>query len=438
MDWTGGFSGWEVYIARTFLWPVLGFAPAQGFIDAVAEWCRVLGPGMMRWHVYYRFFFLRCVSFGMDRYWARREAITNTNTTNTNTNTTRRRAADSTEYSRLTVTSRPLASYSLAGMVSYLCYLPLLLAGPIVSFNAYDAQGDPRVGLATVATPRKTILWGLARVALYVLCINLFLHFNYSVMLVSSGDLHGLSSWELWVLQYSQLNFMFFKYLTIWRFFQLWAALDGVYAPKNMLRCMSNNWTFAGFWRQWHASFNLFNITYLYLPLGGRKRQTLLLWVIFLFIALWHEISIKWLAWGTFTAALFSVETLLVALAAPLMDSKPFKGIQRALIAAVSPLSIAALMFSNMAIMMGFQGTLSFTRAMYLDNHLFLAAEAGDPAEPDDSDPSSSLTATPSTAHGVLFTVLVTWTYYACSAYLMQRWRESEERDTTSRKTTST
>jgi len=38
------------------------------------------------------------------------------------------------------------------------------------------------------------------------------------------------------------------QFLSIWRFFRVWAMLDGMEVPDNMHRCVHNNCTFAGFW----------------------------------------------------------------------------------------------------------------------------------------------------------------------------------------------
>lgn len=42
-----------------------------------------------------------------------------------------------------------------------------------------------------------------------------------------------------------------------WRFFRLWALLDGVDPPENMIRCVANNYSTLGFWKSWHRSYNL-------------------------------------------------------------------------------------------------------------------------------------------------------------------------------------
>lgn len=73
---------------------------------------------------------------------------------------------------------------------------------------------------------------------------------------------------------------------------------DGIETPENMLRCMSNNYSALAFWRAWHRSFNRWIIRYIYIPLGGSKRPIVNTLAVFTFVAFWHDISLKLLAWG--------------------------------------------------------------------------------------------------------------------------------------------
>ena len=41
-----------------------------------------------------------------------------------------------------------------------------------------------------------------------------------------------------------------------------------------------------------------FSSRYIYIPLGGTKYAMYNIWVVFTFVALWHDISLKLLAWG--------------------------------------------------------------------------------------------------------------------------------------------
>jgi hypothetical protein len=47
-----------------------------------------------------------------------------------------------------------------------------------------------------------------------------------------------LSSTEVGVTSFWVLNFMWLKFLVIWRFFRSWALLDGVETPENISRCV--------------------------------------------------------------------------------------------------------------------------------------------------------------------------------------------------------
>ena len=102
---------------------------------------------------------------------------------------------------------------------------------------------------------------------------------------------------ELWRTSGEQL-------LLPWRFFRLWALVDGLDPPENMVRCMANNYSPLGFWRSWHRSYNLWIVRYLYVPLGGAHRLVATSVLIFTFVALWHDLSPRLLAWG-WLAALF-------------------------------------------------------------------------------------------------------------------------------------
>lgn len=74
--------------------------------------------------------------------------------------------------------------------------------------------------------------------------------------------------------------------------------LDGIDCPENMGKCMTNNYCFIDFWKNWHKAFNLWLVRYLYIPLGGNKWKVLNIWVVFGFVALWHDLSFNLLAWG--------------------------------------------------------------------------------------------------------------------------------------------
>ena len=132
-----------------------------------------------------------------------------------------------------------------------------------------------------------------------------------------SGAYRRLAPLPLCVFAYWQLKLVWLKFVVMWRAFRLWAALDGVLAPENLPACVSRQYTLSGFWRCWHASFNRWLVRYVYLPLGGRGSGRFARWrnlcVVFGFVALWHDVSPKLMAWGALLPLAFAPELIAEA-----------------------------------------------------------------------------------------------------------------------------
>lgn len=134
---------------------------------------------------------------------------------------------------------------------------------------------------------------------------------------------NGLTVWEqlfegkLFVLlwfTYILLKLIWLKFLIIWRFARLVTLLDDFDCPENMGKCMSNHKSIQQFWKSWHASFNLWLVRYLYVPLGGsrggKKKQFLNILIVFTFVAIWHQVSFQLLCWA-WLLVLFMLPELL-------------------------------------------------------------------------------------------------------------------------------
>jgi len=120
----------------------------------------------------------------------------------------------------------------------------------------------------------------------------------YVVAIKDTRAWHGDSPAEISLIGFWNLIVVWLKLLIPWRFFRLWALTDGIDPPENMVRCMANNYSALGFWRGWHRSYNQWIIKYLYIPVGGSKRPIISTLVVFTFVALWHDLSLRLLTWG--------------------------------------------------------------------------------------------------------------------------------------------
>ena len=78
-------------------------------------------------------------------------------------------------------------------------------------------------------------------------------------------------------LSFNNLVFIYLKFSLIWKVARFWGWADGIYSEENMNRCIYNNYSFEGFWRQWHRSYNIWLIRYIYLPLGGKNKKFIMI-----------------------------------------------------------------------------------------------------------------------------------------------------------------
>ncbi|KAL6492968.1 hypothetical protein OROGR_032727 [Orobanche gracilis] len=127
------------------------------------------------------------------------------------------------------------------------------------------------------------------------------------------------------------LNFMWLKFFLIWRYFRFWSLINGIGAPENMPRCVNNCYNLDSFWKNWHASFNEWLVRYklwssfpiyVYIPFGGSQKKMLNVWVIFTFVAVWHDLEWKLMSWAWLTCIFFIPELLVKSAASALQKRK--------------------------------------------------------------------------------------------------------------------
>ncbi|KAJ3550711.1 hypothetical protein NM688_g5016 [Phlebia brevispora] len=233
-----------------------------------------------RWHIRFNITMLRLVSFNMDYYWAYKgQSALDT--------------GDALNLKQRTTIAHPLELYSYRNYVTYVTYAPLFIAGPIMTFNDFMWQLCRPVSVST-----REKLGYLFRFVTCFLAMEFILHFMYMVAIKDTKAWYGATAAELCMIGFWNLIIVWLKLLIPWRFFRLWALLDGIDPPENMVRCMANNYSTMGFWRSWHRSYNLWIVRYIYIPLGGTRNVIPTTILVFSFVALWHDLSFRLLAWG--------------------------------------------------------------------------------------------------------------------------------------------
>ncbi|KAF9875879.1 glycerol: h+ symporter [Colletotrichum karsti] len=266
------------------------------FLVRWGDWMDSYGGLMGRWEILFNITVLRLISFNLDYYFSLEQRGGSA------LEKKQLDPANLSERDRLAISAAP-EDYSFRNYLAYAIYAPLYLVGPIMTFNDFVSQlRHPPASVETGRTLRYAI-----RFVLVLLAMELVLHYDYVCAISKAGpNWSTYTPAQLSLLSYFNLHIIWLKLLLPWRLFRLWALLDGVDPPENMLRCVSNNWSPKSFWKAWHRSYNRWLIRYIYIPLGGanfrswastvRSIATYLL--VFTFVALWHDIRLRLLIWG--------------------------------------------------------------------------------------------------------------------------------------------
>lgn len=247
--------------------------------------------------------------------------------------------------------SAPAPAFTEHNYLAYTLYSPLYLAGPIITFNDYISQ----TRYTSPSLNRyRTFLYAV-RFILCLLTMEFLLHYIYTVAISkSSPDWSSYTPFQLAMLGFFNLHIIWLKLLLPWRFFRLWALIDGIDPPENMVRCMSDNYSALAFWRAWHRSFNRWIVRYIYIPLGGgaekggsQIRAIANFLAVFTFIALWHDINLRLLMWG-WLVTLFVLPEILAVFAFPAKKWKDRPNAYRVICGIGAVFNILMMMAANL------------------------------------------------------------------------------------------
>nr|XP_023885583.1 putative membrane-bound O-acyltransferase C24H6.01c isoform X1 [Quercus suber]XP_023885584.1 putative membrane-bound O-acyltransferase C24H6.01c isoform X2 [Quercus suber] len=298
--------------------------------------------GTFRWHICFNFVVLRMISFGYDYHWADQDSRFDQEKHVQRCHICK---SGKTCYQLLQERSVQDDKYSLSIYICYLVYAPLYLAGPIISFNAFASQLDVPQNNYSV----RDVTWYGLRWVFSLLLMELMTHlFHYNAFAIS-GLWKQLSPMDVFIIGYGVLIFMWLKFFLIWRYFRFWSLICGIEAPENMPRCINNCHNLEGFWKNWHASYNKWLVRYMYIPLGGSQKKLLNVWVIFTFVAIWHDLEWKLLSWAWLTCLFFIPEMILKSTASALqVESALGQFVFRELSAVAGAVTITCLMVANL------------------------------------------------------------------------------------------
>lgn len=327
-----------------------------------------------RWDVFYNFTLLRILSFNLDyikKLYTEKEKPTTPDTPleeiggdsgSEQHNAKERNEPPKTvflpERERLDA-PLPLSDYSLANYISYVTYTPLFIAGPIITFNDYIYQTRH---ISPFITRKNVTIYAL-RFIFCILTMEFVLHYIYVVAVSKLKLWHNDTPFQISMIGLFNLNIIWLKLLIPWRMFRLWALLDNIDPPENMIRCMDDNFSLVSFWRLWHRSLSRWAIRYIYIPLGGASSRILTSLCVFSFVAIWHDIQLRLLIWGWLIVLFLLPEVLISQYFKKYSD----KWWYRHLCGVGSVVNIWMMMVANLfGFCLGEDGTKDFLKKLFL------------------------------------------------------------------------
>ena len=197
------------------------------------------------------------------------------------------------------------SDFTFSNFLIYIFYPPFYFSGPIIMFHSFIFQVNNVKSNRHNDFDRNKKIYFLRCIFVFVV-FEIFNHYIYVNAIMTNKNNSWIfeefrnsnSYFYYFFLAFNNLVFIFLKFSLIWKNARLWGWVDGIYSEENMNRCIYNNYNFEGFWRQWHRSYNIWLIRYMYIPLGGKQKKLLNTFIIFSFVALWHDLKFNLLLWA--------------------------------------------------------------------------------------------------------------------------------------------
>ncbi|MBL8880836.1 MAG: MBOAT family protein [Phycisphaerales bacterium] len=205
------------------------------------------------------------------------------------------------------------ADRSLLNFLSYTCYAPNFMQGPIERYQRFQAEIETSHERRTIAN-LPPALWrfglGLGQ------GLAAFLYFEPLLRDVYGLDHRGPGTMRFYdepaAMSSAALYFgAFVQIYTLYLYFAGYSNISAGMARMLGYRQIENfamPWfaeSLRDFWRRWHISLSSLLRDYLYIPLGGNRRHVLLnMCVTFALCGIWHAPLPHLLAWGALMGAM--------------------------------------------------------------------------------------------------------------------------------------
>lgn len=197
---------------------------------------------------------------------------------------------------------------NLIDFAAYITMFPQLIAGPIVNYNdIYKQLVNRKESISKFGEGVQRFIIGLGKKV--ILANNIGLIWS-QVKEIPLNDLSVVLAWIGIIAFTLQIYFDFSGYsdmaigLAKMFGFDFLENFDYPYISKSITE----------FWRRWHMSLGGWFREYIYIPLGGNKKGTLIqvrnLFIVWFATGLWHGASTNFIVWGLYFGVILLIEKL--------------------------------------------------------------------------------------------------------------------------------
>ncbi|HEY6140373.1 MAG TPA: MBOAT family protein [Thermoanaerobaculia bacterium] len=208
---------------------------------------------------------------------------------------------------------------SVVDFLLFIAFFPQLVAGPILRAAQFVPQLESKRHNDAADWMRGGYLIILGLFQKIALADNLAPLAN-----LIFDDPKSFNTLELWIGTYAFAFQIYFDFAGYSNIAIGTARLLGFAIPENF-RMPYIAAGFRDFWRRWHISLSSWLRDYLYIPLGGSRRGTLLtvrnLFIVMGLGGLWHGANWTFVVWGLLHGAYLTAEHLLQPLLARIPDA---------------------------------------------------------------------------------------------------------------------
>lgn len=190
------------------------------------------------------------------------------------------------------VTAEKLGDFNLLNYFVYIFYPPLLYTGPLINFNSFIFQINNRASSEHNKLNKMNKLKYSLELVLYMVIMELYNHYLFPTFIFKFLEPEKyLSLFYYCFIAFNVLTFIWLKFTIIWKNSRLWAWCDGIYTEDNSNRFIYNLYSLEEFFRGWDRGLYKWLFRYLYIPLGGKNKKYLLVWLVFGFFYIIFDIK---------------------------------------------------------------------------------------------------------------------------------------------------